>query len=530
MSESNSEHRSQTLWGQTQWGQTHSGACGGCLHREVTNIGQVFAKRPVTRRSFAAGGMAALGMASLSACSVNPATGRYTVGSIEDDVSTGQQQHPQILQAFGGAYDDPKLNRYVSEIGRDLVGHTEFPNLRFTFTVLNTPSVNAFAIPGGYVYLTRGLLALASNEAEMAGVLGHEIGHVIARHGAERQSQGLLTQLGAAAVAIATGSPELASAAGYGGQAYLQSYSRDQELEADTLGVDYMAASGYNPNAMASFLATMGDYSRLQAEMAGRNPNSVDQFDFLASHPRTTERVERAIAEAAGENLEGTVLRRDVYLQNIDGMLYGDDPKEGIIRGREFIHPDLRFEFEAPQGFRLQNSPTRVVAGNGRDAAMIFDMAQSASGTPKQYLEREWSNRLSLANVRSFRVRGLDAAVGQTRVQTQNGVTDLMVAALEADQGRVYRFAFVTAAGRLDAYEGAFLDSVRSFRRLSKAQARRIKAYRIHIRTVRKNDSVARLSKDMPFGAFNAKMFRVLNDLIGNQEVAPGEEIKLVRA
>lgn len=469
-------------------------------------------------------------MASLSACSVNPATGRYNVGSIEDDVSTGRRQHPQILQAFGGAYKDPALARYVTEIGRDLVRQTEFPNLPFTFTVLNTPSVNAFAIPGGYVYLTRGLLALASNEAEMAGVIGHEIGHVIARHGAERQTQGLLTQLGAAAVAITTGSPDLASAANLGGQAYLQSYSRDQELEADTLGVAYMAASGYNPNAMASFLATMGDYSRLQAEMAGRNPNSVDEFDFLASHPRTTERVERAIAEAAGANLEGRVLRRDVYLQNIDGLLFGDDPKEGIIRGREFIHPDLRFEFEAPQNFRLQNSPTRVVAGNGRDAAMIFDMAQSSSGAPKQYLEREWSNRVALSNIETFRVRGLQAAVGTTRVQSQNGVTDLMVAAIEADQGRVYRFTFVTPAGRLDAYRGAFLDSVRSFRRLSAAQARRIKAYRIRIRTVRKNDNVAKLSKDMPFGAFNGKMFRVLNDLIGSQEVTTGEEIKLVRA
>ncbi len=518
MTQGNSDHHSHAA----------RGICGGCFQSSLPEMGEASAKTPVSRRSFTAGGLAAVGLASLTACSVNPATGRYTVGSIEDDVSTGQQQHPQILQAFGGAYKDPMLSRYVSQIGQDLVRHTEYPNLRFTFTVLNTPTVNAFAIPGGYVYLTRGLLALASNEAEMAGVIGHEIGHVIARHGAERQTQGLLTQIGAAAVAVATGSPDLANAANVGGQAYLQSYSRDQELEADTLGVAYMAASGYNPNAMASFLATMGDYSRLQAEMAGRNPDSVDQFDFMASHPRTTERVQRAIAEAAGESQEGSVLRRDVYLQNIDGLLFGDDPKEGIIRGREFIHPDLRFEFEAPQGFRLQNSPTRVVAGNGRDAGMIFDMAQSSSGLPKQYLEREWSNRIALSNIETFKIRNLPAAVGTTRVQSQNGITDLMVAAIKADGGRVYRFTFVTEGGRLGAYDGAFSDSVRSFRRLSKAQARAIKAYRIQIKTVRKKDSVAKLSKGMPFGGFNAKMFRILNDLIGNQEPTTGEEIKVV--
>ncbi len=502
--------------------------CSSCLHRSLDGLQQGLAKRPISRRAFAAGGLATAGLASLTACSVNPATGRYTVGSIEDDVSTGQQQHPRILQAFGGAYNDPALSRYVTEVGQDLVQHTEFPNLRFTFTVLNSPMVNAFAIPGGYVYLTRGLLALASNEAEMAGVIGHEIGHVIARHGAERQTQGVLTQIGAAAVAIATGSPELANAANLGGQAYLQSYSRDQELEADTLGVAYMAASGYNPNAMASFLATMRDYSRLQAEMAGRNPDSVDQHDFMASHPRTADRVKLAIAEASDENLEGTVLRRDLYLQRIDGMLFGDDPKEGIIRGREFIHPDLRFEFEAPQGFRMQNSPTRVVAGNGRDAGMIFDMAQSASGSPTQYLEREWSNRVSLSNIESFRVRGQQAAVGTTRVQSQNGVTDLMVAAIEADGGRVFRFTFVTAAGRLKDYRSAFTGTVKSFRRLSKAQARAIKAYRIRIKQVRKRDSVSKLAKGMPFGSFNAAMFRVLNDLIGNQEPPVGEEIKVV--
>lgn len=491
------------------------GHCGSCV---------------ITRRSFAAGGLAAAGLGALSACSVNPATGRYNVGSINDDVSTGKSQHPQIVQAFGGVYDDPKLAAYVTGIGRDLVRHTEYPDLGFTFTVLNTPTVNAFAIPGGYVYVTRGLLALASNEAELAGVIGHEIGHVIARHGTERQTRSVLTQLGAAAVAMATGNPDLANVASLGGQAYLQSYSREQELEADTLGVAYMAASGYDPQAMATFLATLGDFSRLQAEMAGRDPSSVDQFDFMASHPRTADRVEKAIAEAAAERIEGGSLRRDAYLAIIDGLLYGDDPKEGIIRGREFIHPELRFRFEAPQGFRLQNGPTRVVASNGRDAGMIFDMAQSASSTPAGYLEQEWSRQVSLKNIKSIKIKGQPAAYGTTRVQTQGGVVDLLVAAVAADDGRVYRFTYITPAGGMATYEQAFLDSLRSFRRLSQAQANAIKAYRVRIAKVHRSDSVERLSRSMPFGSFNAKMFRVLNDLTGSEEPEAGMEIKLVRA
>ncbi len=496
----------------------------GCLHRELGGL----AATQIGRRGFLKGGLAAAGLGALAACSVNPATGRYNFGTIEDDVSTGRNQHPEVLRAFGGAYDDPKLARYVTEIGKELVTFTEVPNLRFTFTILNTPTVNAFAIPGGYVYVTRGLMALASNEAELAGVIGHEIGHVIARHGSERQTQGVLAQLGAAAVAMASGSPELTNVAALGGQAYLQSYSRDQEFEADTLGVDYMASAGYDPAAMATFLATLRDFSRLQAEMAGRDPNSVDQFNFMASHPRTQDRVEKAISEAAAEKEPNAVLRRGAYLQMINGMLYGDDPKEGIIRGREFIHPVLRFEFEAPSGFRLQNSPSRVVAGNGRDAGMIFDIAQSASGSPSTYLSREWSNQVSLSNIDSFTVRGLKAATGTTRVTTQSGLTDIMVAAIEAEDNRVYRFTFLVPAGRLQAYQTAFLDTVRSFRRLTKAQANRIKAYRLLIKTARRRDTVDRLSRNMPFGKFNAQAFRVLNDLTGNQEPSPGEEIKVV--
>ncbi|GAB5470236.1 MAG: M48 family metalloprotease [Rhodospirillales bacterium] len=482
----------------------------------------------ISRRSFAKGGLALAGLAGLTACSVNPATGRYNFGSIEDDISTGRNQHPEVLRAFGGAYNDPKLARYVTEIGRDLASQSEFPNLTFTFTVLNTPMVNAFAIPGGYVYVTRGLMALASNEAELASVVGHEIGHVIARHGSERQTQGMLAQIGAAAVAIASGSPELANMAALGGQAYLQSYSRDQEFEADTLGVEYMSAAGYNPEASATFLSTLRDFSRLEAEKAGRNPNSVDESNFLASHPRTIDRVEKAIRDAALEKPAGAVLKRDVYLQNINGMLYGDDPKEGIIRGREFIHPDLRFEFEAPSGFRLQNGPTRVVASNGRDASMIFDMQPSTSGSPATYLSREWSNRNALSNIQTLRVNGLQAAVGRTRVRTRNGLTDVMVAAIEAPENRVYRFTFLTRAGRLQDLDRAFLDTVRSFRRLTQRQAKAIRAYRVVIVKVGRRDTVQRLSRNMPFGSFNAQTFRVLNDLTGNQEPKQGEEIKVI--
>jgi predicted Zn-dependent protease len=271
---------------------------------------------------------------------VNPATGEaeYTTLGPEEERAIGARQHPQVLQQFGGAYPDEALQRYVEQVGDRLVDGSDVPDRDFTFTVLNSDVPNAFALPGGYVYVTRGLLALAENEAEIAGVLGHEIGHVAARHAAQRQTQatgaGILATLGTIGAAIFGGetAAELAQqVGGLGAEAYIAGYSRDQELEADDLGLEYMAKANYDPRAMATFLRKLDQQTELSRTLTGQEGEAA--FGWFATHPRTLERVERVAIEVAEDAGTGR-LGREEYLERIDGLIYGEDPAQGLVRGR----------------------------------------------------------------------------------------------------------------------------------------------------------------------------------------------------
>ncbi len=481
----------------------------------------------LSRRGFAKGLLASAGAASLAACATNPVTGRSSLGSIQDDVALGKQEHPKLVAAFGGEYQDAALSSYVQNLGRTIAAKTEFPNLPYRFTVLNSPIVNAMALPGGYVYVTRGLLALASNEAEVAGVLGHEIGHVTARHTAERQTQSIFAQLGLVLLGVATGSGELVDLASTGAAVYLQSYSRDQEFEADTLGVRYMAEGGWDPEAMVTFLASLREQSQLEALMAGQSPSSVDEFNMMASHPRTVDRVQRAV-EAAGAGVGQGVLHREIYLAEIDGMLYGDDPSQGIIDGRWFRHPGLRFEFEVPSGFRLMNGANEVTAQHPNGAGIVFDMAQARSSDMAAYLS-SWAGETPLTDIERITVNGQAAATGWTRLQSNAGQVDVRPVAIQGDNGRVFRFLFIAPAGAT-GWNAGFRETTYSFARLTQSEAQRVKAFRIAIRTVGGGDTVDSLSRSMPFGQYNDETFRVLNDLANGGGLVRGEQVKVVRS
>ncbi len=481
----------------------------------------------LSRRSFAKGLLASAGAATLAACATNPVTGRSSFGSIEDDVKLGQQEHPKIVAAFGGEYGDSRLTSYVQNLGRSIAAKTEFPNLPYRYTVLNSPIVNAFALPGGFIYVTRGLLALASNEAEVAGVLGHETGHVTARHTAERQTQSVFAQLGLAILGIATGSQALTDLASVGAAAYLQSYSRDQEMEADTLGIRYMAAAGWQPEGMVTFLDTLREWSQLEARMAGRDPNSVDEYNWLATHPRTIDRVKSAMEKASVVSHEGR-LDHEGYLQRIDGLRFGDDPAQGIIDGQSFKHPGLRFAFDAPSGFRLVNGENEVTAQHPNGGAFVFDTARAQSSDLAQYIVGEWADGTNVTDLRRFQVNGLQAASGFARVQTNGGTADLIPVAIRGEGSQVFRFLFIAPGGKAGQWNGAFSSTLDSFRRLSANEAARIKGFRLDVVTAQ-GQSVATLARGLPFGAFNETAFRVLNDLDASGQPVAGELVKVVK-
>ena len=465
----------------------------------------------------------------------NPATGAldYTAISPAEEQAIGDQEHPKILAEYGGAVADPRLTAYVDRVGQRLKAVSELPQQRFTFTVLDTPAANAFALPGGYVYVTRGLLGLANDEAELAGVLAHEIGHVTARHSAQRITQAQYGQLGAIGAAVLGGILLGGQGAQVAGQAaqtaalgWVQGYSREQEFEADQLGVRYLSRAGYDPRGMASFLATLQRDQELSARESGRAARGGAP-DWLASHPRTADRVGRAADAAAASGGAGLERDRDRYLDAIDGLIWGDDPAQGLVQGRRFVHPELRFAFEAPEGYRLRNGPSMVLGFGPEGRVMLFDGGKPADTDALRYLTREWLGGRRLQGVQALRLGDKRAAVGFGEAVVNKQPWQAMFAVIDAGDGRFWRFVFLDARlsrGSVARYEA----SLRSFRTLSLAEARAIRPLRLKVVRVRPGDTALRLAQRMAGDGDRLARFRLINGLADGAEPRPGNRVKLI--
>ena len=445
--------------------------------------------------------------------------------SAEDEKRIGRDQHPKILEQFGGAYDDPALARYVDSIGQFLAAASDAPRLGYTFTVLDSPIVNAFAVPGGYVYLTRGLLALADSEAEVAGVLAHEIAHITARHGAKRQTKGTLAGLGLAVLGAATDNRALLDLGQVGAHAMLSAYSRKEEHEADEIGVTYLSRAGFDPGAMSSFLAKLKRQSDFEATLHGRSTRPA--LDFFATHPRTRERVERAVAAARRKAVADPITGRNVYLAKIDGMIFGDAPEQGFVRGRRFIHPVIGFEFEVPPRFRLLNAE-RSVTGFGPDGArMHFDLQPIASGRSLgRYLHDTWAPRVRITHFERFTVNGMDAVTALARGSGGRGVR---LVAVRFRRDAVARFLFAPSAPPGSGLDRRYRTATHSFRRLRAWEAQSVQPWRIAVHEVGPGDTVRSLV-DRHFAAgveMPRRTFRLLNGL-PRGEPRIGDRVKLI--
>ena len=475
---------------------------------------------------------ACLSLSLLNSCQVAPGTGQtnFNIVSPEEEAKMGAEAHPDILKQFGGVYSDPKLQAYLAGIGTRLVANTETPGNPFRFTVLNSTIVNAMALPGGYIYVTRGLLSLADDEAELAGVVGHEIGHVTARHTAQRYSQAMAANVATGVlgvvVSVVTGVNGLGDVAGLAANAYVQGYSRDQESEADSLGIRYMDASGWNPEYMATFLSKLRDESRLEAILAGRSPDSVDEYSMFASHPRTIDRVKDAAAASKTGNHQGAV-GRDLYLAHVDGLLVGDDPNEGVVRGRVFSHAGLGIRFEVPQGYKLVNGAKAVTAQSPDGSVIRFDMGPEAQGDMTNYLQTQWAKGQRLSGIEAITVNGMQAATGITRLNTNKGALDARLLAIR-DGKSVYRMLFLTPPQATSQLAEAHRRTTYSLRRLTDAEKAQIQPLRLKIVTVKAGDTVESLAEKLPYEDHKLERFRVLNGLAEGKGVTPGEKIKLV--
>ncbi|MCG2840750.1 M48 family metalloprotease [Sandaracinobacter sp. RS1-74] len=450
---------------------------------------------------------------------------RALTGLSPRDRQIGAEGYKQIVQQFGGAVDGP-LADYVRRVGV-MVAMASVPGSRaedWKVTVLNSPVPNAMATPGGYLYITRGLLAMINNEAELASVLGHEAGHVAARHSDKRNSRATIGALGSLAASVLLGG-DAANLVNTGAGAWVAGFSRSQENEADTLGMRYAISAGYDPRAAASMLAALDRVAAVEGRESFQRQGLNSIF---STHPVTAERVQRVGRQAAQTGVGGAT-NRDAYLSAIDGMTYGDAPDQGIISGPSFRHASLRLAFDAPPGFQLQNSP-QAVAGQGRDGAQfMFTGVQAGPNVPLQDVVRkvwqETAGSMPQASYAERQVNSFDAGLSQARLSNRQGQQlDVSVNAFRGTGNQVYVLRTIAPAGRGAQFDGM----VTSFRKLTAAEAEAAgRGRRIKLVTVKAGDTPERLAAQMSAPYNRVQSFLALNG-IANRALQPGERLKLI--
>lgn len=488
---------------------------------------------------------ALLGTLVLAGCTTNPATGESDFTAFmtpEEEAEIGRQEDARLTAEFGGLYRDAELQAYVTRVGERLVQVSETPAAPFRFKVLDDQTVNAFALPGGYVYVTRGLIALASDEAELAAVLGHEIGHVIARHSAQRHSRAQAADVGLTlfgVVAGVFGAPlGTGTVASVGASAVLQGHSREQERQADMLGLRYLRRAGYDGDGMVRFfekLARMDTIREALGEAAGGGPFAA----MMRSHPHTAERLETA-RELVREGGEGSGVpptvfgraARDDYLDRVDGVLYGHDLRAGAIRDGRYVSLADQIAFDAPPGFKLMHVGDTVTGDGPGGAVLAVDtrpLRTEPAGGLRGYVATVWAAALRPGRVETLRIGPYEAATADVRAVDDGRPRDLRFVVLRRPGAAVvHRFLLTTPpemTERLDAAIRRVLDSARP---PSPAEARAVGTMRVRVVEVGPGESRAALLGDMAEMPLKERRFDAINGLVPGAEPAAGSRVKLI--
>lgn len=465
--------------------------------------------------------------AALTACATNPVTGRRELALMSEaqEIELGRQSDAEIRKTMG-IYNDPELQRYVQTIGLRLAKSSERPNLPWTFAVVDAPAINAFAVPGGFIYLTRGILPFLDDEAELAGVLGHEIGHVTARHTVAQYSRQTAAGVGLGVLGIfvpAVGRAAPIAEAGLG--ALFLKYGRDDEREADRLGVAYNARNGWDPAGVAGMLNTLARLDEASGERRGV-PN------WLSTHPAPADRVDEVqtfIAEAR-KTSNATATNEAAFLAQIDGILFGDSPEKGIVRGADFQHRDLRFAMRFPANWDISNTDAQVAAKRpDAEHYVILELVQAQGGSLEQIAQQQMAKAgFQQVNASRTRVNGLDAVVG-TYSGTLQGMGQAGARAAHILHGdRVYLLVGLAPAQQFNSVAGAFDQTIQSFRPLTAAQAEAIRPNRIDLYTVRSGDSWQSIAARAGEGTIRPSTLAIMNDYEPSQPPRAGDRIKIV--
>ncbi len=462
----------------------------------------------------------------VSACSTNPATGdrQFTAMlPMAKEASLGAQEHAKVQQTYGKFMSGP-IAEYVNRVGQKVAKNTERKDVTYRFHVIDSPMVNAFALPGGYIYVSRGLLTLANSEAELAGVIGHEIGHVTARHAAERMSQGTLVGLGAAVIGAAVGGAA-GQAASLGSNLYISSYSRGQEHQSDELGVRYISRAGYDPRAMSKFLRSLDAQSKLEAKEAGKKGSG---FNYFSTHPLTAERIHQAAAEA-GKYPSSKVQNRAAYLTKINKLTYGDSSNQGFARGNNFYHPEIGFMFTTPKGTKIKNGTTKVAVTHSNGTVILFDSAKDKKKSdPLTFLTQAWLRNENTGNAESITINGMRAATASFSGNVKGRAVTVRLVAIEWKAGEYFRFQMAIPKGISNAFMSELKKTTYSFRKMTSSEKNSVKPKRIIVLEAPAGSTIPSMAAKMKVDGDKQEKFLVLNGMTKADRIIARQPYKIV--
>ena len=460
----------------------------------------------------------------IAGCARNPVTGKNEISLVSEgqEIEMGRQAAQEVAQSIGFV-DDPELQAYVAGIGKRMAAKSERPNLPWEFHVVNDAAVNAFALPGGFIYVTRGLLTYMNSEAELATVLGHEIGHVTARHSVQQISKAQLATLGLGVGSIL--SSDIAQFAGLASQGLgvlFLKYGRDAENQADQLGFKYALGSNYDVREMGNVFQTLN-----RASQAGGGGGRLPEW--LSTHPNPENRVARTQQrlDTLQAPLGSTVVGRDEYLLQVQGITFGEDPRQGFFEGSTFYHPDMRFQLEFPDGWKTQNTPSAVVAVSPKEDAMI-QLGLAGNTPPREaaskFLAQE-GVRAGEASTRS--INGNQAATSYFQAQTQQGVVEGIVSFISYG-GRTFALMGYTPQGNLGNYDGEFRGAINSFDRLQNSAALEVKPAKVELVKLSREMTLTQFNQEYP-STIPIEQLAIINELEGPESVIPrGRVVKRV--
>lgn len=459
-------------------------------------------------------------------CAVNPVTGKseLMLVSREQEIAMGQESDASVVATYG-VYDDPEIQTFIEEKGQAMARISHRPDLPYEFKVLDSPVINAFAVPGGYVYFTRGILAYLNNEAEFAGVLGHEIGHITARHSAKQVSRAQLAQLGLGIGSIISQDfAQYANIASAGLGLVFMKFGRDAERQSDDLGVEYSTDIGYNSYEMANFFRTL---DRMSPDDGGALPS------WFSTHPMSSERVDnvreatRQLHEKQNINAATLKVNRESYLRLIDGLVFGEDPRQGYFADGVFYHPDLKFQFPVPADWKGVNTPSQVQIGSPDDQAAILFSLASQSTTEAAAQTFIQNAKATVVSQRNDRVNGAPATVVESQIASQSGTLGVLSYFI-AYSGNVYTFHGFSASTAFSGYRGVFQTTMEGFRALNDPVRINVQPDRIRIRNVPRDGTVREALTALGVADDRLELHSLINGMELTDAVSRNSLIKVI--